>query len=132
MTGNNSSPRPGMAHFLPRLLRLAAHRRGPIALVLMFMLLTLVLLDRLYPAASSRPGLLGPLFRGRAQAGTYLLLTGFSLFQLLPYTFPGDRAVTGEGRISELVRMLAPAGRRLGLAARSNRPGFMHPAVVIR
>jgi hypothetical protein len=67
--------------------------------VLMFMLLTLVLLDRLYPAASSRPGLLGPLFRGRAQAGTYLLLTGFSLFQLLPYTFPGDRAVTGEGRI---------------------------------
>jgi hypothetical protein len=67
--------------------------------VLMFMLLTLVLLDRLWPSASSRPGLLEPLWRGTAQAGTYITLIGFSLFQLFPYTFPGDRAITGEGRI---------------------------------
>lgn len=67
--------------------------------VLMFILLTLVPLDRLYPSDSSRPGLLGPLWRGTARASTYVVLVGFSLFQLFPYTFPGDRAITGEGRI---------------------------------
>ena len=67
--------------------------------VLMFMLLTLVLLDRLQPSESSQPDLLTPLWRGPAQAGTYVALIGFSLFQLFPYTFPGDRAITGEGRI---------------------------------
>ena len=67
--------------------------------VLMFMLLTLVLLDRMHPSECSRPELLEPLRRGTAQAGTYIVLIGFSLFQLLPYTFPGDRAITGEGRI---------------------------------
>ena len=67
--------------------------------VLMFMLLTLVLLDRLYPSGTSRADLLGPLWRGSARAGTYAVLVGFSAFQLFPYTFPGDRAITGEGRI---------------------------------
>jgi hypothetical protein len=67
--------------------------------VLMFMLLTLVLLDRTYPSSASRPELLGPLWRGAARAGTYAVLIGFSAFQLFPYTFPGDRAITGEGRI---------------------------------
>ena len=67
--------------------------------VLMFILLTLVPLDRLYPSDSSRPGLLEPLWRGTARAGTYAVLIGFSLLQLFPYTFPGDRAITGEGRI---------------------------------
>ncbi len=67
--------------------------------VIMFILLTLVPLDRLYPADRSPPDLLGPLWKGSAQAGTYLVLIGFSLFQLFPYTFPGDRAITGEGRI---------------------------------
>lgn len=32
--------------------------------------------------------------------------------------------------IPDLVRMLAPDGRMIGLAERSNRPGFLHPAVV--
>jgi hypothetical protein len=67
--------------------------------VLMFMLLTLIVLDRTRPSASSRADLLGPLWRGAARAGTYATLIGFSLFQLFPYTFPGDRAITGEGRI---------------------------------
>jgi hypothetical protein len=67
--------------------------------VLMFMLLTLVLFDRMYPSSTSRPGLFGPLWRGAARAGAYAILIGFSAFQLFPYTFPGDRAITGEGRI---------------------------------
>jgi len=67
--------------------------------VLMFMLLTLVLLDRLQPSASSAPGLLERLWRGTARTGAYIVLIGFSLFQLFPYTSPGDRAITGEGRI---------------------------------
>jgi tRNA pseudouridine55 synthase len=32
--------------------------------------------------------------------------------------------------IPDLVRMLAPDGRMIGLAERSKRPGFLHPAVV--
>ena len=32
--------------------------------------------------------------------------------------------------IPDLVRMLAPDGRMIGLAERSNHPGFLHPAVV--
>jgi hypothetical protein len=67
--------------------------------VIMFLLLTIVLLDRLDPSDRSAPELLRPLWAGTARAGSYLVLIAFSLFQLFPYTFPGDRAITGEGRI---------------------------------
>lgn len=70
--------------------------------VLMFMLLTILVLDRLAPAASSRPEMLRPFFTGRARWGTYAIALVFSLFQLYPYTFPGDRAITGEGRVFAL------------------------------
>ncbi len=70
--------------------------------VLMFMLLTIFVLDRMAPSPISRADLLKPFFTGGARWGTYAVALIFSLFQLYPYTFPGDRAITGEGRVFAL------------------------------
>jgi hypothetical protein len=70
--------------------------------VLMFVLLTILLLDRLRPSSTSRPDLFGSLWTGGARAGTYAVALAFSLCQLVPYAYHGDRAITGEGRLYAL------------------------------
>jgi hypothetical protein len=70
--------------------------------VVMFVLLTILLLDRLWPSSTSRTDLLGPLWTGGARVGTYAVALGFSLCQLVPYAYNGDRAITGEGRLYAL------------------------------
>ena len=57
-------------------------------------------LDRVDAPAGA--GLLASLWRGREGWPTYLTAAGFSLLQLTPYTFPGDHALTGEGRLYAL------------------------------
>jgi hypothetical protein len=74
--------------------------------VLMFLLLSIVVLDRLYP----RPGTsaraqsldVGSLVRGQARWATYVTGMVFTAFQLTPLAFPGDRTITGEGRLYAL------------------------------
>ena len=68
---------------------------------LMFVLLTIFPLSRLFSAASERPSFAR--IEGRLEPrSTYALLAGFSLLQLVPYAFPGDSAITGQGRLFAL------------------------------
>jgi hypothetical protein len=69
--------------------------------LLMFLLISIYPLARLWPPGDSR-GLLGPLFRGQLRPATYAPAALFSLLQLTPYAFPGDRTITGEGRLYAL------------------------------
>lgn len=52
--------------------------------------------------ASPETGLLVALWTGRARWGTYATAVAFSLLQLTPHAFPGDHAITGEGRLYAL------------------------------
>lgn len=76
--------------------------------VLMFLLLSIFALDRLFPRPDTRTrsraetSLLSSLMRGRAPLATYVAGSVFTAFQLVPYTFPGDRTITGEGRLFAL------------------------------
>jgi len=73
--------------------------------LLMFAILSIHPMCRLVPATAARvpePSLLESLVRGRAGWSTYATLAGFSLLQLTPYAFPGDRSLTGEGRLYAL------------------------------
>ncbi|MEW6775102.1 MAG: hypothetical protein AB1405_02305 [Bdellovibrionota bacterium] len=83
--------------------------------LLMFALLSIFPLTRLEetgvlgkwgfpaPAASTpRPLMPGDFLRGREKKSTYAWLGFFSLLQIVPYLFPGDSAVTGEGRLFAL------------------------------
>jgi hypothetical protein len=64
---------------------------------LMFLLLAIFPLSRLFSAESERPSFAR--IEGRLEPrSTYALLAGFSLLQLVPYAFPGDSALTGQGR----------------------------------
>jgi len=69
--------------------------------LLMFLLLSIYPLVRLWPPGDRR-GLLQPLWRGRLRPAVYAPAVAFSLLQLTPYAFPGDRAITGEGRLYAL------------------------------
>lgn len=69
--------------------------------LLMFLLISIFPLVRLWPPGDRR-GLLGPLWRGRLRPAVYAPAIAFSLLQLSPYAFPGDRAITGEGRLYAL------------------------------
>jgi len=69
--------------------------------LLMFLLLSIYPLVRLWPPGDRR-GLLEPLWRGRLRPAVYVPATAFSLLQLAPYAFPGDRTITGEGRLYAL------------------------------
>ncbi len=69
--------------------------------LLMFLLLSIFPLVRLWPPGDRR-GLLEPLWRGRLGPAVYAPATVFSLLQLAPYAFPGDRTITGEGRLYAL------------------------------
>ncbi|HUG38129.1 MAG TPA: hypothetical protein VML54_14320, partial [Candidatus Limnocylindrales bacterium] len=46
--------------------------------------------------------LLTALWTGRARRSVYVTAVAFSLLQLTPHAFPGDRAITGEGRLYAL------------------------------
>jgi hypothetical protein len=75
--------------------------------LLMFLLLGIVFFDRLFPPDPSRrrsteTSLLSSLTHGRAASATYMVAAAFTAFQLVPYTFPGDRTITGEGRLYAL------------------------------
>ena len=83
--------------------------------LLMFAILTIYPSCRLMPArsrsrlepaapedAAESSGLLKRLWRGRERWTTYATLAVFSLLQLTPYAFPGDRSLTGEGRLYAL------------------------------
>lgn len=69
--------------------------------LLMFSLLTIHPLTRLV-AERDEPSLLSALLRGRAGAPAYAVLAAFSLLQLPAHLLPGDRALTGEGRLISL------------------------------
>jgi hypothetical protein len=62
--------------------------------LLMFVLIAIFALDRL--STDHRP--ISELWRGRDAYSAYLILVGFSVLQIVPYLFPGDHVLTGEGR----------------------------------
>ena len=67
--------------------------------LLMFLLLALFPLARLIPPPEGEhSSLFARLFRLRLHPAAYLLIAGFSFFQLIPAIIPGDEALTGEGR----------------------------------
>ena len=75
--------------------------------VLMFLLLSIVVLDRLFPppnTSTSGPAgwIFGSLLNGRARSATYVTGVLFTACQVVPYAFPGDRTLTGEGRLYAL------------------------------
>jgi hypothetical protein len=70
--------------------------------LLMFAILAIFPLSRLVEPRDPPEGLLGSLWRGRQRRAVYALAALFSLLQLIPYTFPGDRTLTGEGRLYAL------------------------------
>jgi hypothetical protein len=70
--------------------------------LLMFALIAIYPLARLFPRPGAHAGLLGPLARGAARPGLYAIAAAFSLLQLLPHAYPGDHAITGEGRLYAL------------------------------
>ncbi|MGH7770315.1 MAG: hypothetical protein ACREQP_22915 [Candidatus Binatia bacterium] len=67
----------------------------------MFTILAIFPLCRLKDAESGESKLIS-LFRGREPRITYATLALFSMLQVIPYAFPGDTAITGEGRIFAL------------------------------
>ena len=70
--------------------------------LLMFAVLAIFPLSRLVAPADRPEGLLIALGRGREARSVYALAAVFSLLQLIPYAFPGDRALTGQGRLYAL------------------------------
>ena len=70
--------------------------------LLMFAILAIFPLCRLIAPADAPEGLLGSLLARRVAGPVYALAAFFSLLQLVPYTFPGDRTLTGEGRLYAL------------------------------
>src|SRR5215831_2092937 len=70
--------------------------------LLMFAILTIFPLSRLVPPGDRPEGLLVALCRGRETRSVYALAALFSVLQLVPYAFPGDRALTGQGRLYAL------------------------------
>ena len=70
--------------------------------LLMFAILTIFPASRLVEPRDPPEGLLAALGRGRAPRAVYAIAALFSLLQLVPYAFPGDRTLTGEGRLYAL------------------------------
>jgi len=70
--------------------------------LLMFAILAIFPLSRLVEPRDPPEGLLAALWRRRALRSAYALATLFSLLQLVPYAFPGDRTLTGQGRLYAL------------------------------
>jgi hypothetical protein len=70
--------------------------------LLMFAILAIFPLSRLVEPQDPPDGLLLTLWRRRAARSVYALAAVFSALQLTPYAFPGDRTLTGEGRLYAL------------------------------
>ena len=70
--------------------------------LLMFAILAIFPLSRLVAPREPPDGLLVLLWRGRARRSVYAIAALFSMLQLVPYGFPGDRTLTGEGRLYTL------------------------------
>src|SRR5256712_13269260 len=70
--------------------------------LLMFAILAIFPLSRLVEPRDPPDGLLLSLWRRRAARPVYALAAVFSALQLTPYAFPGDRTLTGEGRLYAL------------------------------
>ncbi|TFH31573.1 MAG: hypothetical protein E4H00_03235 [Myxococcales bacterium] len=73
--------------------------------VLMFGLLTIFPLCQWVPppaGSTASPTLLRDLVRGRAAVSVYVAATALSVLQLIPHLYPGDIALTGEGRLYAL------------------------------
>ena len=70
--------------------------------LLMFAILAIFPLSRLVEPRDPSEGLLVALWRGHALRSVYALAALFSLLQLVPYAFPGDRTLTGQGRLYAL------------------------------
>lgn len=70
--------------------------------LLMFALLAIFPLTRLFPRADEPMSLLRALFTGRQPRSTYLFLAAFGVLQLVPAVMPGDEKLTGEGRLFSL------------------------------
>jgi hypothetical protein len=70
--------------------------------LLMFAILAIFPVSRLVAPADAPEGLLASLLARRVAGPVYALAMLFSLLQLVPYTFPGDRTLTGEGRLYAL------------------------------
>ena len=70
--------------------------------LLMFAILAIFPLSRLVEPQDPPDGLFAALFRGREARSVYALAALFSILQLIPYAFPGDRALTGQGRLYAL------------------------------
>jgi len=90
--------------------------------LLMFAILTIFPLSRLIPPRDPPDGLLVALLTGRGLRPVYTLAALFSLLQLIPYAFPGDRALTGQGRLYALHMFDARAACE-GWAALHNADG---------
>jgi hypothetical protein len=69
--------------------------------LLMASLLSWFVIDWSAPG-SPRTASLGDLWRGRAPGSAYILLAIFSICQLTPYLYHGDKMLTGQGRILAL------------------------------
>ena len=70
--------------------------------LLMFAILAIFPLSRLVAPRDPPEGLLAALYKGREVWSVYALAALFSVLQLIPYAFPGDRALTGQGRLYAL------------------------------
>jgi hypothetical protein len=70
--------------------------------LLMFAVLAIFPLSRLVEPRDPPEGLLVALWKGRGLRSVYALAALFSLLQLVPYAFPGDRTLTGQGRLYAL------------------------------
>ncbi len=69
--------------------------------LLMLALLVIFPLSRVFPSEAPAP-LFRRLLAGREPASTAVFLSLFSFFQTVPWLFPGDSALTGEGRLFAL------------------------------
>ncbi len=69
--------------------------------LLMFAILSVFPLARLIPSGAEPPGV-RRLLTGREPASTLAFLSFFSFLQIIPWCFPGDTAITGEGRLFAL------------------------------
>lgn len=72
--------------------------------LLMFLILSIYPILRLTDAAEvgERSGMLARLWHGRERWPTYATMAAFSLLQVVPWAYPGDTALTGEGRVYAL------------------------------
>ena len=108
--------------------------------LLMAAILSWFVLDRASPPASGAARL-STLLNGRAPRSAYSLLALFAAMQLARYTFPGDPALTGQGRVfalhmfearqeCQITAFLPPTGERLNLKVETLSPRMICDPVV--